>query len=111
MLTSKLARKLAVPLRDVLLGLGIFLVLALVCAGVSVVDGRLVFDVAHARFMEPAATAEMVTVAVDPASAFNRELQRVVTFGLLAVTFALLFAINLGFVRHLRRAYASPRRD
>jgi hypothetical protein len=34
----------------------------------------------------------------------------VITFGLLAVTSALLFAINLGFVRHLRRTYASPRR-
>jgi hypothetical protein len=93
-----------------MLGLGIFLVLALVCTGVNVVDGRLVFDVAHARFMEPAGTAEIVTVAVDPTGAFNREVQRVVTFGLLAVTSALLFAINLGFVRHLRRTYASPRR-
>jgi hypothetical protein len=110
MLMSKLARKFAVPMRDFMLGLGIFVVVAFVCTGVSIVDGHIVFDVAHARFLEPAGTAKIVTVAVDPNSAFNREAQRMLTFGLLAVTFALLFAVNLGFVRHLRRAYASPRR-
>ena len=85
---SKLARKLAVPLRDFMLGLGIFLVLAFVCTGVSVVDGRIAFDVAHARFLEPAGTAEMVTVTDASVGQFGRELQRAVTFGLLAMTFA-----------------------
>jgi hypothetical protein len=30
---------------------------------------------------------------------------------LLGVTFALLFAFNAAVLRHLRRVYASPRRD
>jgi hypothetical protein len=107
---SKLARKLAVPMRDFMLGLGIFLVLAFVCTGVSVVDGHIAFDVAHARFLEPAGTAEMVTVTDASVGQFGRELQRAVTFGLLAMTFALMFAVNVWFVRHVRRAYSGSGR-
>lgn len=102
---------------DVLLGLGFF---ALVTAGV-VGTARLthwVTGAAHAggiiQIVDPAhltkKTQQLQTVAfqIEPAMTHS-DASQMVSFAILSGVFALMFAGNLAFFRHLKHAYRAPR--
>lgn len=111
---------------DVVTGLSVFLLI--VCAGfdahnsaTSARVGDLFAGSASARELSedaiydlPVAAAPLVQVAVPmPASAIKAAMRgpRQSTILLAAAVISILVMFNVGFVRHLRRVYASPRRD
>ncbi len=58
-----------------------------------------------------AAAVVATAVPVPQAASFSapRQITRNVAVGLLAAVFSAMAALNLAFIRHLRREYASPR--
>lgn len=93
-------------LRDGLVGLVAFAGIVLVVAGGP--DGWSVSSAAAsappAVLASPQSIGRIATLAAPGAGDVARTV-------LLGVTFALLFAFNAAVLRHLRRVYASPRRD
>ncbi len=51
-----------------------------------------------------------IATAASPADAVYRQTSVAAAWGLLGVAFSLLAALNLGVLRHLKRAYAAPSR-
>ena len=106
------------PLRDLVGGLLVFLMLLVACGGPGAP-----WSLSHASAADQiAARAIGITSPAGPGTEnaiFAAVLQGPVatpgrtdpvTMSVLGLTFSLMFAFNLGLWRHLRRVYASPRR-
>jgi hypothetical protein len=111
---TKLARRMARPIRDFLLGLLLFAVVA----GSGIVDmtpashGWLT-SAAHAsrlEIFEPADAMMQAVAAVEAPAAPGLRIAQISTLLSLALAFASLFAANLWFARHVQRAHATYRR-
>ena len=104
----KLARRLARPARDFLVGLTLLSAVALCCITDSAPAGTgWIASAAHARIVEPEAAVEPFLVpflglpaGLEPAAGVSHHLLALASA---AVAFATLVAINLWFVRHLRQ--------
>ena len=104
---------------DLVLGFGFFVLLAIAVAGTARLT-QVASGVAHAGGLVQAlqdsdivagpSLVQPATVALAPPPHAKRpDAGSVVAFAVLATVFALMFAFNLAFFRHLRTAYASPR--
>ena len=111
-------RRLRRALRDWMLGLGLFAVLATGLAGdprTWTATSASAADTAIARAIDvtsppgPAAENAMVATLLR-APALPIDSSRGSAILILGLTFSLMFAFNLEIWRHLRRVYASPRR-
>ena len=112
------SRRKRQALRDWVLGLGLFVVLA---AGLSgdprswALSSAAASDRAVAQAVgvtaPPGLRAENAVIAalLQP-SAFSSVSNRPASMTILGLTFSLMFSFNLLIWRHLRRVYASPRR-
>jgi hypothetical protein len=90
-------RRLFAFVKDFVTGLAAFAGIALACGtrlSVSEPDEPLTFSASAWAAAEPAGLA-----AAHP----------LMSLAILGLVFATIAALNLGFLRHLRRAYASPR--
>lgn len=98
---SKLKRRLMRPFRDFMLGLGLFAAVAAPgVAGHLCPSGPFGGEV-HAGLFR-AGHAEGLPLS-DPS-------QHLMLLIILGIVSASLFALNMWFIRHLRRAYRRPRR-
>jgi hypothetical protein len=104
--------------RDALLGFGIFAVLALaICGGIpglsneAAASDALISEALALSSPPGAVTENALIAALVGAPSLAAALPRRIDFVVLAATFALMFAMNLAIMRHLRRVYASPRRS
>ena len=111
MASAKFLRRARRPIRDFLLGLGLFAVIAASGVAQQGPSYGLFAQSAHAGWMEEvaAATGAALDLKVRPMEA-EPGLRHAVTVGILASVLSGLFAFNLWFARHLRRAYAPRRR-
>ncbi len=100
-------------LLDLTCGAGLFLLLLTLC-------GHLpdVLSPSRASAMGLEATSagliahgDLVMVLAGPAAPAKAALATPAMLVILGLTFSVLFTFNAGLCRHLRRAYASPRRD
>lgn len=98
---SKFKRRFMRPFRDFVLGLGLFAAVAAPgVAGHLCQSGPFGGEV-HASLFRPNNTAGLPLS--DPA-------QHVMLLIILAIVSASVFALNMWFIRHLRRTYRVPRR-
>ena len=103
-------------LRDLALGSGLFTVLTMGLSGAPRgFSSAAASDAVAFHGLESdggqAVTSAASSVAglfLDAAGAV--EFDRLLTVGILGLSFSLIFAFNLALSRHLRREYASPRR-
>ena len=103
--------------RDLAMGFGLFVVLFVGLCG-DLTGGTLsasaASGIAQALALTspagPAADNALIAALLNRPT-FTAELSRPSTVAVLAATFATMFAFNLAILRHLRRVYASPRRD
>ena len=107
-------------LGDVITGLAIFMIFAGALSGVPRLSdllampahaGELAKAAAHSVTISTPAVVEVKATAPSfMVEASAKQPGRAIALTVLAGVFTALFAFNLAFFRHLRRAYASPRR-
>lgn len=114
---GKLARRLRRPIRDFLFGLALFCAIAASGVADRSHRGGLLAGAAHAGWLEELVEAPtgpdaraVQTAASGPWSSASVPHQVMIVISL-ATAFGLVFAVNLWFARHLRRAHAVYRRD
>ena len=112
--TTKFGRRLARPVRDFLLGLTLFAVVAVTgLAGAPDCSG-LISNPAQARMFEIEPVAEDLAFAYAMSQANAASMQSVaqqfMALFSLALAFASVFAFNLWFARQLERVHAVERR-
>ena len=102
MTTAKHARRITRLARDFLLGLGLFAAAAL--SGIAGGSSGNLVDSANARLFD--ASSNIIAETASGGMSLHH-VEALVSF---ALVFASMFALNLWFVRHLRRVHAAPRR-
>ncbi len=110
--TAKFGRRLARPLRDFLLGLTLFAVVAVTgLAGAPDCSG-LISNPAQARMfeIEPVAEDLAAAFAMGNGVVMQSVSQQFMALFSLALAFASVFAFNLWFARQLKRVHAVERR-
>ena len=111
--TARTGRRLPRSFRDFLLGLTLFIVVAITGLAGAPTGSGFISNAAHAQYYEIAtATKEMASAfgaghARLGGDAFRQQL---LVLSSLALAFAGIFALNLWFARHLRRVHATDRR-
>ena len=112
--TNLFGRRLARPVRDFLLGLTLFTVVAVTCLAGAPDCGGLISNPAQARLFEVEPVAEDLAVAFALSQAGAASMpslsQQFMALSSLALAFASVFAFNLWFARQLRRVHAVERR-
>ena len=103
MRTSKIVRRWMRPARDFLLGMAVFAVIAICGMTDSGGPAQLLGGPAHARFEYPAVVSVELLPTDMPMKAPDTDSQlQLASTATLALAFAMLFALNLWFARHLR---------
>lgn len=112
--TNLFGSRLARPVRDFLLGLTLFTVVAVTCLAGAPDCGGLISNPAQARLFEVEPVAEDLAVAFALSQAGAASMpslaQQFMALSSLALAFASVFALNLWFARQLRRVHAVERR-
>jgi hypothetical protein len=106
-------RRMPRALRDFVLGLTLFTVVAMTGLAGAPDGSGLLSNPAHARFyeIEPTGPELAAGYALRVASPSQRSVeQQVLAVSSLALAFAAVFAFNLWLVRHLRQVHAWDRR-
>ena len=111
---AKLANRFAL---DAALGLSFFVMAAIAVAGTARLThwassaahaGGLIQVVQQAKIEAKAQQVTAVAMRIEPARA-TAETGTVMPVAILSGVFALMFAFNLAFFRHIRQAYRAPR--
>lgn len=112
MTRNKLARRMSRPVRDFLMGLAFCAMIALSSVADRGPAQSLFANSAHAQLVEIIMeTPDPVSAAwAGPVQSAGRNQQQMAAMIILALVVSSLLSLNLWFIRHVRRAYISPKR-